>query len=290
MKRLMTVSLMSDAGCHVELLNLHHRILELPGKVSLVYSQILMDEKELPRSVDIALVEGAVRTDHDQETLRKVREASGLVVAFGSCACLGGVPSLINPTPIQEALKSVYLETASTVGGVIPYKDVPKPLEFVLPISEVVKVDYMIPGCPPESDEIFATVTSLLEGEEPHLTEKHVCDECDLERRGVFEARLKRVHERPEPGRCLLEQGYLCLGPATRGGCKARCPGRMVPCDGCRGPSDTSWDQGLAMLDAVSATAHERIGTYELRTHAGIFHRYTYGASALSRLQRRLKK
>jgi F420-non-reducing hydrogenase small subunit len=281
---------MSDAGCHVELLNLHHRLLELPGKARLVYSQILMDEKKLPTSVDIALVEGAVRTDHDQETLKAVREGSGLVVAFGSCACFGGVPSLINLTPIQEALKSVYLETASTVGGVVPYLDVPKPLEFALPISEVVKVDYMIPGCPPESGEIFDVITRLLNGEEPQLTEKDVCGECQLERKGVFEARLKRLHEKPEAGRCLLEQGYLCLGPATRGGCKARCPSRSVPCDGCRGPSNTGWDQGLAMLDAVASTAYERVGNYELKTHTGLLHRYTYGASTLSRIQRRVRK
>ena len=95
--------------------------------------------------------------------------------------------------------------------------------------------------------------------------------------------------EIPEADKCLLSQGFLCMGPATRAGCKAECTYRLMPCTGCRGPSETVWDQGVAMLDALAAMEEKELHEFKLPRLAGTFARYTYASSKLDKLRRRVK-
>ena len=285
MKKAVTLGLMACSGCHVAVVGLHEKLVELLKNVSLEHSYILMDSKTIPGNVDLAIVEGGVRTKHDEEKVLEARDKAKIVVALGSCACFGNIPSLCNLIPLEELLKTVYRETATTVEGFIPSKDLPEVFQKVRPINEVVKVDYQVPGCPPEADDIAEVLTAILTGRKPELSKKDVCDDCPRERKGEAPKELKRLHVgTPDPKRCLLEQGYVCVGPATMGGCKARCPTANVTCDGCRGPAAKTWDQGLAMLDALTAFSKDLTKEFKLSTHAAMFYRYTFASSILSKL------
>jgi len=285
LKRIATVSLMSDAGCHIALANLEEKLLELAENVEITHCQILRDEKKIPKNIDVALVEGAVRTDHDLEILSKLRDNSKTLVAFGSCACFGGVPSLCNLTNINELITYVYHQTATTSSGPTPSKNLPLLVERVRPIGELVRIDYMIPGCIPEEKEILGVISAALEGVPFELPRENVCEECQKERKGSLSKDIKRNYENlSDLSRCLLELGYLCVGPSTRAGCGARCPSFNIPCDGCRGPIDARWDQGVSMLDSLAAVAKERMRGFSLKTHSAIFHRYSFASSALQRL------
>ncbi|HID17504.1 TPA: hypothetical protein EYP26_04335 [Candidatus Bathyarchaeota archaeon] len=188
-------------------------------------------------------------------------------------------------------MRYVYERTESTVEGLIPREGVPEPLPYVMSVSEVVPVNFKIPGCPPEPEEIFQCLKAILEGKKPELPRKNVCDECDKRKTGVLIRSLKRLHERLEdPERCLLEQGYLCMGPVTRAGCKAKCPKFNVPCDGCRGPPEETYDQGVSMLDALLTLAPERVDGYNLKTHSAAFHRYAFSSSPIMKLIKLMKK
>jgi len=291
LKRIATVSLMADAGCHIALANLEEKLLELAKNVEIAYCQILRDEKKIPKNVDVALVEGAARPGHDLEILSAVRDNSRALVAFGSCACFGGLPSLCNLTNLNELITYVYQQTATTSRGPIPSKNLPLLVERVRPIGELVRIDYMIPGCIPEEKEILGVISAALEGVPFELPRKSVCEECKKERKGVLNGEIKRNYESPrDSSRCLLELGYFCVGPSTRAGCGARCPSFNIPCDGCRGPVDVKWDQGVSMLDSLAAVAKERLTAFSLKTHSAIFHRYTFASSALQRLISNLER
>jgi len=289
MKKLATVGCCC-AGCHVAILDLHERILPLLKDVELSHSYIISDVKAIPSDLDIVVVEGGIRTEHDAALAKEAREKAKYVVALGSCACFGGLPSLANLYDTKEMMNYVYTMTPGTSAGEIPHVEIPRVTQKLEPISSCVKVDYEVPGCPPEPDDIALIIGGILSGERVELPKKSVCDECERKRLEKPPAKVRRLFEEPEDKRCLLEQGYFCMGPATRGGCKARCPNSAVPCDGCRGPSAVSWDQGLAMLDALSTITYENVKDYSLATHTGTFHRYTYASSLLAKLQGLVEK
>ncbi len=266
--RLVTVGLASDAGCHMVLVNLHEALLEIASKVDIVHSYLLTDEKAIPSRAEIGLIEGGVRTSHDGELAKEVRLKCKTVVAFGSCAAFGGIAGLANMTGLPELCRVVY--------GVAPSVGVPAALPKVRPVSELIKVDYAVPGCPPEASEILAVLEALLKGDEPQLPVKNVCYECKKEQRRTYSNKTRRLSQGLlDQHQCLLEQGYLCMGPATRSGCRARCLDVNIPCEGCRGPSDGVEDQGLAMMDALSTVAYPLIEKYDLTQHSAALHRFT---------------
>jgi NAD-reducing hydrogenase small subunit len=154
--RLATLWLDGCSGCHMSLLDLDERLLEVVERYELVYSPLL-DVKEYPESVDVALVEGAVSTEADLRRIRIVRECTRTLVSFGDCAVTGNVPALRNRIGIEAAL-AVY--------EVPPIREVPKLLP-VLPVHQVVPVDHWLPGCPPAADAIFEILMALLEGRVP---------------------------------------------------------------------------------------------------------------------------
>jgi NAD-reducing hydrogenase small subunit len=150
------------SGCHMSLLDMDQRIIDVARRAEIVYSP-LVDQKEFPRDVDVCLVEGAVSTENDRTKLLMVRERSKVVVALGDCAVTGNIPAMRNPFGAQAVLQRAYLENAE-VKPEIPRDHVPALLEPARPIHEVVNVDIHVPGCPPPAEAILETVLALLEG------------------------------------------------------------------------------------------------------------------------------
>lgn len=165
--RLATLWLDGCSGCHMSLLDIDERLLDLAGKVSLVYSP-LVDCKHYPEAVDIVCIEGAVSTVEDQCLLRTVRERTGYLIALGDCAVTGNVPALRNPWGAEVVLRSVYLERDAHTPQ-IPAMDLPLLADKALPLHTFVKVDLFLPGCPPSADTIFSALTALIEGRSTDL-------------------------------------------------------------------------------------------------------------------------
>ncbi|MFX1341985.1 MAG: F420-nonreducing hydrogenase [Promethearchaeota archaeon] len=288
--RIATMGMAGCSGCHIALLDTGVKLLELLKDVDLVYSYPVVDAKNpIPPDIDVALIEGSIRTDHDKEMAKAMRRQAKFVIAFGACSAHGGVNGLANTFDAQEGVEYVYHKTILMAQKQVPSEHVPQILPEDLRLSDVVKVDFIIPGCPPHPDEIAQIIIKLLAGETPELSSKSICDECPLERLTEAPKQLRRTHEIPEPNKCLLSQGFLCMGPATRAGCGAECTQRLMPCTGCRGPSDTVWDQGIAMLDALAAMEEDEISNFKLPRLAGTFARYTYASSKLDNLRKGVK-
>lgn len=170
--RLATAWLGGCSGCHMSFLDLGEELAELAAKVELVYGP-LVDAKQFPEEVDIALVEGALANLENLELLQQIREKSRIVVSFGDCAVTGNVTSLRNFFPVEELLTAVY----QAGPGSAPRSDetgavLPELLPQVLPLHQAVAVDAFIPGCPPDPDRIRAALAALLKGEPVRLVEE----------------------------------------------------------------------------------------------------------------------
>ncbi|HUA97522.1 MAG TPA: hypothetical protein VMA34_04295 [Terracidiphilus sp.] len=160
--KLATTWLDGCSGCHMSFLDMDERLLELAEYVDVVYSPIV-DVKEFPHDVDIALVEGAVASVDDEKKIRKIRARSKMLVAMGDCAVTGNVPSMRNPIGPEAILDRAYKENASAQQQ-IPCIVVPALLKIVRPIHEFVKVDVFLPGCPPSADTFHTALTALING------------------------------------------------------------------------------------------------------------------------------
>ena len=169
-KRLATVWLDGCSGCHMSFLDMDERLIELAGKVDLVYSP-LVDIKEFPADVDIALIEGAVSSTEDLHKIQAIRERTKLLVSLGDCAVTANVAAMRNPFSTKAVYDRAYTENVTLNPGT-PTEFIPALLPYARPVHEVVKVDVYIPGCPPSADVIYYTLTELLEGRQPELTEK----------------------------------------------------------------------------------------------------------------------
>ena len=155
------------SGCHMSLLDIDERILALAEKVDIVYGP-LVDAKEYPEKVDVALVEGAVSSEDDLEKIKLIRERTRLLVVLGDCAVTSNVPGMRNPYGVAAILNRAYIENA-TIQAQIPTECVPKLLPHARPVHEVVKVDVFVPGCPPSADLIHYVLSELCEGRIPDL-------------------------------------------------------------------------------------------------------------------------
>ncbi len=165
--RVATVWLDGCSGCHMSLLDMDERLILLEKKIELVYSP-LVDAKQFPENVDVALVEGSISTEEDLHKIRLIRKNSKILVSLGDCAITGNIPSMRNVFPLEDVLERVYVENATT-NKQVPTRIVPKLLDRVMPLHEVVLVDVFLPGCPPSADNIFFAITELLEGRIPEL-------------------------------------------------------------------------------------------------------------------------
>ncbi|MCX7005527.1 MAG: NADP oxidoreductase [bacterium] len=158
------------AGCHMSLLDIDERILDLAKLVEFTATPIT--DTKVPPEVDIALIEGAVCNEENVHTLKLFRARAKFLIALGDCAVFGNLPAMRNMFTIQECLEEAFVDTVSTVNGKIPNgPDLPKLLPKVLPVPQVVKVDYCIPGCPPDAEIIWFVLTNLLQGKVPAPTD-----------------------------------------------------------------------------------------------------------------------
>jgi F420-non-reducing hydrogenase small subunit len=232
-----------------------------------------------------------------------------VLVAFGACSQLGGIPGLANLYDREAILKLVYDEAPSVVNAekTRPAEtwqanghqvSLPAFRNVVRTLDQVVEVDYYLPGCPPTPNIIHDAVLAVLEGKLPArgtvlAPDVALCDQCPLKATKPDRLQLtnfKRPHEvLIEPDVCLLAQGLLCLGPATRGGCDAACPRGHMPCSGCFGPTSRVRDFGAKLISAVGSlvdasdpAAIEAILT-TIPDPVGTFYRYSLPASRLRR-------
>ncbi|MDD2789486.1 MAG: hypothetical protein PHU40_02350 [Sulfurimonas sp.] len=169
--RLATIWLDGCSGCHMSILDMDEKLIEIAEYVDVVYSPYV-DTKEFPSDVDLTIVEGALSTDHDIKMIKKIRANSKYILGLGDCAITGNISAMKNLFGSEAVLQRSYGELADTnASGVYPSKIVPKLLDKVLPLHEVIKVDYFLPGCPTPSDAIYAMLRSLIEGKEINISD-----------------------------------------------------------------------------------------------------------------------
>jgi len=269
-------------GCEIAVLNIGDKILDVDAAFDIVFWPVATDFKyEDVRNypdgyIDVCLFNGAIRNSENEEMAHLLRRKSKVLVAFGSCAYEGCIPALANFTDRHAILQTAYCDapSADNPAGVLPQPvttvpegelSIPVFYNTVRSLDQVVPVDYFVPGCPPEPHQIWAVleavVAALTEGAElPPLgsilgaEQVAVCEACPLEKDEKTIRRFYRPQEIvPAPGQCLLEQGLLCMGPATRGGCGALCPQVGMGCRGCYGPLEGVEDQGMRMLTAIAS-------------------------------------
>jgi NAD-reducing hydrogenase small subunit len=157
------------SGCHMSFLDMDERLIELADKIELVYSPFA-DIKEFPNNVDITLVEGAITNSENEEMAHIIRKNSRLVIAFGDCATTGNVTAMRNPIPLQEIQKRSYIDLADK-NPHIPdeFTCIAQLLKTAQPLHEIIKIDAWLHGCPPTADQIWFTISELLQGKIPEL-------------------------------------------------------------------------------------------------------------------------
>jgi coenzyme F420-reducing hydrogenase gamma subunit len=207
----------SCAGCQLELLNLEPVLLDVVNAVNLSYF-VMAKRDNSPGPYQIGLVEGAITCGEEIEKLKRAREDCAVLVALGSCACYGGLPSIKNWASQKEVEGRVY-DNLTVIHSTTAYG-----------IDYYVEVDAYLKGCPVNKEELVEFIKSFLLGIKPHLRPHSVCVECKL-----HENICVAVTERKP-----------CMGPVTTAGCGALCPSNHKPCDGCRGPADDTNAKSLA--------------------------------------------
>lgn len=269
------ISLACCAGCVSSFLNAGDALLEvLSGDFEIVYSPTFVDLKEIPR-VDLAIVEGGVRTEDDEELVREVRAKSRILVALGICATHGGVTSLGNILSVKKLLERKY--------PVLDSSRLPELKDLMYPISNFVDVDHYIPGCPPMPFLIVHALKSIVSGKTPLRHQSVVCTECN---RKIIPAKLDRLYgiyeKEADPEICLVSQGFICLGSLTRDGCGAPCPRAGFTCFGCRGPADSLMYRSRDMYTLLVKVISKRTGIpeekvkEELYRNPFIFHTFIF--------------
>ncbi len=315
----------SCGGCEVAVLNIHEHILAVDQVFDLAFFPCIADfktkdvESYPDGHITLCLWNGAIRNSENEEMAHLLRKKSQFMVAFGSCAYEGCIPALSNLTSKEATFDTVYKNNPSldNPDGIIPTESVqvaegeltiPEFYDTVRSLDQVVDVDYYLPGCPPEPEQIWAVlqiiVSALTEGTPlppkgavVGVKDTAVCEECDREKNEKVITRFYRPYEIvPEAG-CLLEQGIVCMGPATRGGCGSLCPDVGMGCRGCYGPLPGVIDQGAKMLSAIASVIGVGDETMEedqleaeiqavvdtIPDPAGTFYRFSMANSLLKR-------
>jgi len=192
-------------GCEVEIVSLRDKFLLLEKRLDIVNWR-LGQENNQPGPYDITIIEGTPITQHEIDMLKKLREESGVLIGLGACACMGGIPGIMDKDQRKKWYKKIYGES---------YK--PKGID-ALPLSAYVQIDFLIHGCPVNKNEVVRIVEDLLAGKTPKYRGWSVCFDC---KQANNECRL--VNKKP------------CLGPIIQGGCEAVCVSGGASCYGCFG-------------------------------------------------------
>lgn len=314
----------SCGGCDIATLEIAEKLLNVIEIADIVFWPCIMDFKYDDvrgyddNYIDVCFFNGAIRNSEAREIAELLRKKSKVLVAYGSCSYMGGIPSLANLYNKKDIFERAYKETPSTDNpkGIFPQTRHKMPEgELMLPefyqtvyrLDEVVDVDYYVPGCPPTGKQTWNCIEAIAAGKLPEkgsvigAGDKAVCDECKFAKTTTTKIkRFKRSHlEKPDltprddlDGKplCLLEQGFVCMGPATRSGCEAQCPQVNMPCRGCYGPAEGIYDQGGNLIGAIGslvdsggdeAKAKEIVDG--LVDPAGTFYRFGVASSILKR-------
>ncbi len=306
----------SCGGCEETVVDLEEKILDVVAAVDIVFWPVALDfkRKDIEAMEDgtilVTFLNGAIRSTEQEEMAHLLRKKSKILIAFGACSHLGGIPGLANLWDRQKLLSAVYREAPSTVNpeGTTPKASHPHnsvtnvtlPVLFdtVKTLDQTVDVDYYVPGCPPTPKILLQAVQTLLSGKLPEkgmvlAPDTALCEECprkDTRPEKLAIKEWKRPHEiLIDAEKCLLTQGLLCLGSATRGGCEALCTKGNMPCSGCFGPTSRVRDFGGKALSALASIVDsndeaeiDRI-LAEIPDPVGTLYRYSLAASPLRR-------
>jgi F420-non-reducing hydrogenase small subunit len=297
----------SCGGCEEAVVDLDEKILDVANAVDIVFWPVALDFKEhdverMPDgSILASFINGAIRNSDQVKMAKLLRAKSQVVVAFGVCAQLGGIPGLANLSDKKGIFQEVYR------GGVTPERlhqengyalTLPEFFDTVLALDRVIDVDYYVPGCPPTPNIIGDAVGVLLGSELPPkgtvlAPDQALCEQCprrDTRPEKLLVKEFKRVHQMvPDQQTCLLAQGLACLGPATRAGCDAKCVAGNMPCTGCFGPTSHVRDFGAKALSALASVIDSQDEAEITRIleavpdPVGTFYRYSLPSSLLGR-------
>ncbi len=307
----------SCGGCEITITELGMRLVDVSEQADIVFWPAAMDFKYddvrqmADNEIDICFFNGAIRNSENEELAHLLRQKSKVMIAFGSCSQLGGIPGLANMYDIESLCQRVFDTTPSLdnsrgtrpqTSTMMPEGEItlPKLFESVKYLSQIADVDYFMPGCPPVVDQVWDVFQAALNGNLPPkgsiigVDDKSVCDVCPREK-GSPSFRItefKRPHEVTlDPDTCFLTQGVICCGPATRAGCGIPCLTGNMPCRGCYGPAEGVTDQGAKMASVIGAM----IDTDEpdqldkilntLVDPAGTFYRFGLAHSIMSRMK-----
>jgi sulfhydrogenase subunit delta len=219
--RLAVFKLSSCDGCQLQLLDAEDALLELAGAVDVAYFREATG-RAADGPFDVTLVEGSITTEDQVEEIVRIRAESRFLVTIGACATTGGIQALRNWDEDETAAARAVYPTPAYI----------RSLARSTPVSDHVRVDLELPGCPVDRGQLLGALASLLAGVLPRLSTAPVCVEC--KRRGFP---------------CVVvTRGDPCLGPVTRTGCGALCPGFDRACFGCFGPADGSNVHAMAAL------------------------------------------
>ncbi len=277
-------------ACEQSILDIHYQVHSLSRVADVVFWPYVLgsrwEDLEKSDSVDFSFFAGAVRTESDHEAAIRLREKSENMIAVGACASFGGMPGLadlahLRPEASPETTSAG--DAAEPLDGGTPFP--PRVEPRVSALSQVVEVDYYVPGCPPTQNLVWAAIQALAGGKASSTKlsyaasrlpeavaqaiasgvlppkgsafagEKAVCASCSRQKEEKKFSMAKRPYEQYEStGRCLLEQGLICQGIATREGCGGLCTGLGLPCRGCFGKAPAVYDPGAKMVAAIGST------------------------------------
>ncbi|KPA13762.1 NADH ubiquinone oxidoreductase 20 kDa subunit [Candidatus Magnetomorum sp. HK-1] len=310
-------------GCDVSLLDIEEKIFDIVSIADIVFWPVAMDFKrkdlmDAPnKSIDIGLFNGAIRSTEQAEDAEILREKCKVLIAYGSCACFGGIPGLANVSNKEEIFQEVYQKTPSTVNpdNVYPQEEctvndmkleLPGLFDTVQSLHQRVDVDYYLPGCPPPTERILDAVQVIAayaqQGDLPPkgaviASEKAMCDTCKRIKTRTPEriSTIYRPHEIiADENICFLEQGILCMGPFTRDGCTHSCINANMPCRGCFGPLSTLYDPGAEALSTFGSIVGEAQEDFQTRAQIvksvntikdplGTIYRFTFPCALVNR-------
>ena len=304
-------------GCEIAVLDINEKILDVLKVADIEFWPVAMDIKYKDieamddKALDICFFNGSIRNEENERLAKLLRAKSKILVSFGSCACGGGIPGLANLSNKKKIFEKVYGDSLSTKNAenLTPkVRFMAKEGELTLPdfydtvktLAQVVDVDYYLPGCPPPVDLILKAFDAAASGTLPVrgsilAPEVSLCESCSREKAKKNISVIKRLYEGPfDPEKCFLDQGAICMGPATRSGCGGQCLNANMPCTGCMGPSAGVVDQGAAMISALSSilgvedeadkseVEMSRL-VNQIKDPVGTFYKYTLPSSMINR-------
>jgi F420-non-reducing hydrogenase small subunit len=317
----------SCGGCEEAIVDLNEDILKVAELVDIVFWPCAMDFKYQDvrnmkdGEITVAFINGALRTDEQVEISRLLRQKSQIVVSFGACSHLGGIPGLANFWDRDTIFKTAYSENCpsnTNPDNIVPELKVQVPEgELTLPkfhntvksLDQVVDVDYYLPGCSPAPYLTMRAINKILSDDLPVkgtvlAPNKSLCDQCsrnDTKPEKLTIDKINRVSlVDVDPEKCFLAQGIICLGPVTRFGCSedgdGRCINVNMPCRGCYGPPDGVKDTGAKMVAALASIIglegeenlkDEKVESLldQIVDPAGLFYRFCLPVSMLRRKQ-----